>query len=154
MPMNAKKKPRRIFGLLSYPKFQLMILVNTIICFAVVYAATFWFLHLSLEDLKAMGNALDLPQEHAYFKIFSIHYRRILTAVTLGFLCGVGLATLGTLALTHAMVGPLDRLRRYFENMAEGSGRDVPPIDFRKGDFLRDLAPAINRGIQRLTKEP
>ncbi len=141
---------RRIVNLLSYPKFQLMILANTIFSLAMVYGFTLLALRGSFQALRSTGEALALPQDHAYFKIFEMNYDKIQLAVALGFLVGVTVAVVGTLLLSHTMVGPLVRLKQYFEDLEKKPEGQRRPLTFRKGDFLHELAHSVNRGLSSI----
>lgn len=55
-----------------------------------------------------------------------------------------------TMRLSNKFAGPIQRLRRAMEAVAEGS--HVKPIGFRKGDFLQDLATDFNLVLARYQK--
>ncbi|QDV14984.1 hypothetical protein CA51_48940 [Rosistilla oblonga] len=55
-----------------------------------------------------------------------------------------------TMRLSNRFAGPIQRLRRAMEAVAEGS--HVKPISFRKGDFLQDLASDFNLVLARYQK--
>ena len=138
---------RRVIHILCYPKFQLMILANTVFSLGIVYSFTLISLRDSFRTLRSNGEALALPHEHAYFKIFEMNYDKIQSAVGLGFLAGVTVAVIGTLILCHAMVGPLVRMGQYFEDLEKKPESPRRALNFRKGDFLYDLAQSVNRGL-------
>ncbi|QDV70901.1 hypothetical protein Poly24_46340 [Rosistilla carotiformis] len=56
-----------------------------------------------------------------------------------------------TMRLSNRFAGPIQRLRRAMEAVAEGS--HVKPISFRKGDFLQDLAADFNLVLARHQKQ-
>lgn len=45
--------------------------------------------------------------------------------------------------LSNRFAGPMTRLRRALHELADG--KDVSPIEFREGDFWRELASDLNR---------
>ena len=62
----------------------------------------------------------------------------------IGFLVLLPLAILGTLFLSHAVAGPLVRIKRYLRMMAKGEF-DLAPLVLRKYDELKDVAELINQ---------
>jgi hypothetical protein len=50
--------------------------------------------------------------------------------------------------LTHRFTGPMVRLRRAMNDLAEG--RDVAPLHFRDRDYWQDLAENFNRVAERV----
>ncbi len=55
------------------------------------------------------------------------------------------IAVLGLVRFTHRFAGPVLRLRRCLNDLADG--RAVAPLKFRKGDFWPELADAFNRVV-------
>ena len=53
-----------------------------------------------------------------------------------------------SIKLSNRFAGPVSRLRRALENMA--NGEDVRELKFRRGDFWQDMAENFNRARQRL----
>lgn len=145
---SKKNKARRRY--LIYPRFQLLlIMVNTLIM-----AGTFGFValqtYLSFERLREMGLNVKLDPSHAYFKFVNYQeshlYGYLLVALAAGFIISLGM----TLFLSHRLAGPLVRLRKHFEMMGD-SGKYVP-VQFRKGDFFKELPPVINRAIESIAE--
>jgi hypothetical protein len=60
------------------------------------------------------------------------------------------IAILDMLWFSSRFAGPLARLRRSLNRLAEGE--EVPPLYFRKGDFLHDVSRDFNLVLQRLGK--
>ena len=50
--------------------------------------------------------------------------------------------------LTNRFAGPMMRLRRAMHDLAEG--KEVAPIQFREGDFWKELAVDFNRVVKRV----
>ncbi len=57
------------------------------------------------------------------------------------------IAVLGLIRFTHRFAGPILRLRRCLNDLADG--KPVAPLKFRDGDYWQDLATAFNRVAAR-----
>jgi hypothetical protein len=55
------------------------------------------------------------------------------------------------LRMSHRFVGPIVRLRGALRGLAEG--RPAQPLNFRDGDFWRDLATDFNQATARLSRD-
>jgi hypothetical protein len=55
---------------------------------------------------------------------------------------------LDVIRVSHRFVGPMHRLRRALEDLADG--KNVPSVKFRKDDFWFDLAEDFNRAAARV----
>ena len=60
-------------------------------------------------------------------------------------------AELGCPVISHRLAGPLVRLRRFFQVIADTG--QVTNLSFRKGDYLSDLPPLVNKALGRLKGE-
>jgi hypothetical protein len=60
------------------------------------------------------------------------------------------LVVVDIIRLSNRFVGPLLRLRQSMQALAQGE--DVPPIDFRKGDFWKEFAEEFNAVAARMNK--
>ncbi|MBF0312248.1 MAG: hypothetical protein HQK50_02835 [Oligoflexia bacterium] len=132
------------------PKFQLMlVLINllTLLLAAAIFITAFY---LAFENLRTMGIASGLPQGDTYFSFidmqFSLLMKKILFGVGLALLVGCVL----TLYLSHKMIGPLLRLRKFFTQIKESG--EVTPLCFRKNDYLSDLPAIINQALEVIRK--
>lgn len=54
------------------------------------------------------------------------------------------------LSYSHRVVGPVNRLQKYVEMLAEG--KDVPPIRVRADDEFKDIASSLDR-LRKMLKE-
>ena len=55
------------------------------------------------------------------------------------------------LRITNKFAGPVSRLRRAMDTLAEGN--EVDHLEFRKSDFWSDVAEAFNRIVDRVERE-
>lgn len=64
--------------------------------------------------------------------------RQVLLTLILAFAALIGLGVLGTIVLTHRIVGPVYRLKRMVRDVGEGN-LEPPPHGLRPGDEFKDL---------------
>lgn len=70
--------------------------------------------------------------------------RLIYLRLGIGFLVLLPFVVLATLILSHAVAGPLVRIKRYLRMMAKGEF-DLAPLVLRRRDELKDVAELINQ---------
>ena len=63
--------------------------------------------------------------------------------IAIGFGVLVPIAAVASVIVSHRVAGPLVRIRRYLELMAEGKV-DIAPLELRRYDELKDIAELIN----------
>ncbi len=144
----VSKKPgwgRRTF--LINPKFQLSFLAYTVgislVTIGVFYAADAYF----FWKFSQLGQGLGLPSNHVFFEFLNEQrstknfYYAITACVTLSSLVIWGLL------LSHRVAGPLFRLQKHANSVAEG--RTSSDVHFRKGDFFQEVADAYNQQMIR-----
>jgi len=139
--MNHRK--RRF--LVAYSKQQLQ-LISIVIVTAVLYAATNWvvsreilretsdaILRLGLPDVTRTDVSILLQQQHGTLNL------QMCILTFMSFLC----ILVGSMYLTHKLVGPIHRLNRYLRAVVRG---DVQPeeLHFRRDDFFTDLVAPLN----------
>ena len=135
--------------LLIYPEFQLAILGFNVVSLFVLFTIISYQIAQSYERLRATGLDVQLPAEHPYFKFINLQLHVVQTYMNWAFFAGALLSCAGFLFLSHHLVGPLVRLRGYFQRIAR-EGFDGSSIHFRKNDFFKDLAVAVNEAISRI----
>jgi hypothetical protein len=129
------------------PKFQLSFLgytlgvsVATIAIFYLADAYFFW-------KFRQLGQGLGLPSNHVFFQFLDEQksakdvYYAITAGVAFAFLTVCGLL------LSHRVAGPLYRLRKHLDMVAEG--KTVSDVRFRKGDYFPEVADAYNLQMKR-----
>jgi methyl-accepting chemotaxis protein len=103
---------------------------------AVVYFTGWTELVQRLSAIYPQGRLLEIL-EKIYLRLF------------VGFLILVPVAVLMTLYLSHAIAGPLVRIKRYLRLMAKGDF-DLAPIVLRPFDELKDVAELVNEVTARM----
>jgi signal transduction histidine kinase len=71
--------------------------------------------------------------------------RNSIIIILLLVLFGVGIAAL---LFSHRIVGPIFRIKRYIDMLADG--QDIPPVKIRKNDEFQDVADSLERLRQRI----
>lgn len=137
---------RRVF--LINPKMQLAFLAYSIgiafVVSTVFYAATAYF----FWKFRRMGQSLGLPSDHSLFQLLGDQQNAmnwifiVVCAVSTVVLC------VGGLWLSLRLAGPLYRLRRHMQDVAEGKTTD--DVKFRQKDYFPELAEAFNRVMARV----
>jgi hypothetical protein len=91
--------------------------------------------------IQAFVNPSQYLHQH-YLQLLSRHWP-ILVAIT----AIVPFFVYDTIRFSHRFAGPISRLRRELSRFEQGA--DVFPIEFRKGDFWRDVVERINNVVER-----
>jgi hypothetical protein len=127
-------------------QFRMLATANLVALAAIglIGAATYVF----LNKLEAKALLSGLEQAHPLM-VFLRERQRGLFAL-IGFVA-VGtcmIVSLGTLVLSHRIAGPIYRLQKELEGVAEG--RDPGKVGFRPRDFFPELASAYNGAVAAL----
>ena len=134
--------------LLINPKFQLTFLAYMLIIAAtvilVLFASNLYFFKRCYDGAVAMG----LSADHEYFGFIDSQK----TTMMWIFLAAAGVTFVNLLFwgmyLSHRVAGPIYRLTRYVEDIADGKIKGE--LSFRKKDYFPELADAINRFVKKL----
>jgi methyl-accepting chemotaxis protein len=129
-------------NLLINPKFQLSFLAYTlgvsVVTIGFFYLADAYF----FWKFSQLGKGLGLPPNHVFFQFLDEQKssKNLYYAVT----AAVSIAVLGVwgLLLSHRVAGPLYRLKKHLQAVAEG--KTVSDVRFREGDFFPEVADAYN----------
>lgn len=105
--------------------------------------------------LRELGRGVGLPEEHPYFEALAGFARDWAWRGGIAAFLSLLMAGTATLLISHRLAGPMIRMRGYFKALAEDRhleqpGGRIPTLHFRRGDFFRDLPPAINEALARL----
>jgi hypothetical protein len=154
MELSHRKAPprlRTLRNLLIHPKFQLPIILANLGILLVFFAIAWVGIRNALMDLKPAAGLSGMEAE--FFKKY-VDYQaaQIEHALLVALGVGVVAATGITLIMTHRLAGPLVRMRCYFQSIIDGK----PPIrrlEFRDGDFLREMEPLVNNAIEKIQSQ-
>lgn len=135
---------------LAYPRFQLVLIVLNFAVLVGFFVTAFVAVEHSYSYLRSEGLALGLPEGHSYYKFLSMQSQVVFRALIVALIVSILLSGAFTLFWSHRLAGPLDRIRRYFDRLAEGHERR--PLVIRKKDLLPELAQSINRALDRISR--
>jgi hypothetical protein len=118
-----------------------------LVFFAIAWVGT----RNALMDLKPAAGLSGMEAE--FFKKY-VDYQatQIEHALLVAFGVGVVTAAGVTLIITHRLAGPLVRLRCYFQSIIDGTP-PIRPLEFRDGDFLREMEPLVNNAIEKVQNQ-
>lgn len=139
---------RKVF--LINPKFQLTFMAymgGLAVATLVIFLGSIMYF---FADWKDMGRALGLPADHVFFQFMAeqqAHMFKVFGFTSLGILLAV--AGIG-LWVSHRVAGPLYRLRKHMNAVAQG--KKVGEVSFRKRDFFPELAEEYNHQYAYLKK--
>lgn len=139
--------------LLSYPKFQLTLLGINLGVMTVAMSFVAFQLHRAMSNLKAMGVAAKIPTTHAYFRFLDWQTGQFYSYLGFAFGMAFFISAIVTLVMSNRVVGPMTRLKRYFDKIGT-EGFENEKIQFRRGDFFSDLPPSINKAMKRTYHKP
>lgn len=148
MLFNKNRKFRNFF---IYPQFQmrLIIIIMAISLLAPVIILVFQM--FSFHQQIKNGQMMNLPETHPYFVFYQEFQDKSIfafgVAVTVSFLCAFFIG----LVVSHRIAGPLVKLKRHMELVGEDPSQDKA-LQFREGDFFRELADAYNTKFKKYTE--
>ncbi len=134
------KEQRRI--LLINPSFQIrfiawMAALGVLVILLMRVSHSWFFYRLRLQAVHA-----GVPKGHVFYQ-FIAERQAEMTWIEAGSFGGVVLLSIVFgLALSHRIAGPLFRLRKHLEKVAETGV--ATPVQFREDDFFREIPDAYN----------
>jgi hypothetical protein len=145
---NAPPKLRSLRNLLIHPKFQLPIILTNLAVLFIFFSIAWIGTRNAFMDLKPIAGLSGMEAE--FFKKY-VDYQaaQIERALYLALGSGIVAAAGITLIITHRLAGPLVRLKSYFQSIIDGKP-PIRPLEFRDGDFLRDMEPLVNKAIEKV----
>ncbi len=161
--MTAPKRAQRTFArktkrvrrkLLLYPRFQLSLIALNALVMTVMMAIPTIQMRRSFLHFQELGEIAALPPNHDYFKFFrelqNVFFGNFVMALVIGILC----SAVFSLIISNKVIGPILRLRNYFERISTQKGLPQDPLVFRKSDYFHDLAPTVNKALDRIKDDP
>lgn len=138
---------------LIFPQFQLRLMAANLAVNITVTAIIWFQMTNSFADLK---NAAGISGAEAEFyrNYLSFHSHQLNIALGVSFFTAVIASAAMTLAVSHRFAGPLVRLRGYFRKLSLQSDEEpIQPLSFRRGDFLSDIPPLVNKALDRIQRD-
>ncbi len=145
---NKRPHLRSLRNLVIHPKFQLPIIITNLAVLLVFFTIAWIGTQNALIDLKPAAGLSGMESE--FFRKY-VDYQAAQIQRALLIALGVGLPlTAGiTLIITHRIAGPLVRLRCFFQSIVDGMSPNRQ-LEFRDGDFLREMEPLISSAIEKI----
>jgi hypothetical protein len=138
--------------MLINPGFQLRFMAYMTLA-SIISISVFYFANtLYFNAVYEMGNELGLDSTHPYFafidtqKALLLRIYILLSAVSFALLMAFGLL------ISHRIAGPIYRVEKYMQSIADGEC-DFEPVHLRRGDFFPEIENIVNASIQRLHDE-
>lgn len=138
------------------PEFQWRFMGYVIL--TVVFSISIMFIsnYLFFESFIAKGEALGLPENHAFFILIK-EQRELMTSifVAVSFFISFIIGLWG-MFFSHRIAGPLYRLSRFFtdaKDLQQESGETkakLRPIFFRQNDFFPEVPDSINDYLKQV----
>ncbi|MGB0454602.1 MAG: hypothetical protein ACPGJV_12915 [Bacteriovoracaceae bacterium] len=126
------------------PKFQWRfmgyVILTVVFSVSIIFLSNYFF----FESFLAKGQALGLPEDHAFFVLIK-EQRSLMTKIffsvssVISFIIG-----LWGMFFSHRIAGPLFRLRRHFVDAEREGKKKLGPVNFRENDFFQDIPEALN----------
>jgi hypothetical protein len=140
-------KSRKLINFFIYPQFQLK-LIGMIMAISLMAPLTiFSFQTYSFKQQIKNGQMLNLPESHPYFVFYNEFQDKTIFVFFLSLAISFILAIAVGLIVSHRIAGPLVKLKKHLQKVAEDQEKDHP-IYFREGDFFRDIAETYNLRFQ------
>ncbi len=148
---NIMLPHRRSLNPLVYPKFQLLLIGINLILLLIFVVALYFVIGKAFQEMVSVGEAAQIPPEHIYYQFLDLQQQKIwhyvLIAASFIFFFG----GLMTLFVSHRIVGPMIRLKRFFLDIEQKGS--FYPLKFRKYDFFSDIPEIINRALRGLRRK-
>ncbi|MEE4661604.1 MAG: hypothetical protein V2J89_14125 [Halieaceae bacterium] len=111
------------------------------------FVNTFYF-----NAVYAMGNELGLDSTHPYFAFIETQRALLLRIYVLLSAVSFTLLMVFGLFISHRIAGPIYRVEKYMQSIADGE-RELEPVRLRRGDFFPEIENIVNASIKRLRDE-
>lgn len=138
---------------LIMPKFQLTLVAANLFISLSCFLFVAFENHLAFNVLRNLAIQKNLSPSHPYFKFLSLQAYTLNSHLLGAFFFSILLSMIGTIYLSHKLAGPLVRLKRYFSDLEAGTSGIENELRFRKGDYIADLAPTINKVLRGLSQK-
>ncbi|HAZ14839.1 MAG: hypothetical protein A2X86_20910 [Bdellovibrionales bacterium GWA2_49_15] len=148
--MNETSKKRVRWFI--YPAFQLKLILINVGLVAMSACFIIYELLKSFKGLEKLGNDVQLPADHIYYVFIDWQLKKVLWSVGIASFVVIMVSALLTLILSHRLAGPIVRVLKHFQNMAD-TGKVDQEIKFRKSDYFPELPQAINRALAKIRHE-
>jgi hypothetical protein len=141
------KKGRKLKNYILYPRFQFIIALASMMTGIVSVVASYLIVKDSFEHFRVIGEKLRLKPESSFFKLIGYQEDLMIKKMLLVVIACSVITLFVSFILTHKAVGPIYRLRKFFE---EFDPEKPMPLRFRQGDFFSDLPGKVNNFLKKI----
>lgn len=141
---TSESHHRKKSSLLINPKFQWTLIGYASFIAALILLAVYGLFSFGFHEFVQIGTQAGLPTDHVYFQFIRMQettFLRVIAAIAL--LIAV-ILIVGGLIISHKIAGPVYRMQKELNAMAESDPVELRNINFRKGDFFPELSEAFN----------
>lgn len=149
-PVLEAEAPKRRQVYWINPRFQWSVIGWMWICAGAVISVFYAGIRYFFYKFEKLGAMAGLPPEHEIFQFFAEQQdqmNRIFLGTSIGAL--IFLTLLGIL-LSHRVAGPVLRVQKHLENLAEG--KTLEDVTFREKDYFPELAQSMNGFVAKYRK--
>jgi len=148
----VSRSQRKLRNMLINPAFQLRFMAYMTLA-SLFSISVFYFVNtLYFNAVNAMGNELGLDSTHPYFAFIETQRELLLRIYVLLSAVSFTLLMVFGLFISHRIAGPIYRVEKYMQSIADGE-RDLEPVRLRRGDFFPEIENIVNASIKRLRAE-
>ena len=142
---------RKKRSILINPKFQWTLIGYAAFIAIVILISVYGLFSFGFHEFVQIGHQAGLPDDHVYFQFIKMQESTFLRVIlAIAFFVGT-ILTIGGLAVSHKIAGPLYRLQKEFLNMASKPDPSLHKIKFREGDFFPEVPRAFNALVEKIS---
>ncbi len=147
MDQTQRKKK----SILINPKFQWTLIGYAAMVATLIFVSVYGLFTYGFNEFVQIGHQAGLPDEHVYFQFIKMQettFHRVILIIA-----GVvgSILIVGGLIVSHKIAGPMYRLQKEFNGMAEQPDPKLHKINFRDGDFFPEIPQAFNQLVEKIT---
>ena len=130
------------------PEFQYRLIFWNLLTSTVVFILVLLQVARAMSELRTLGQSAGFPEGHPYYQFIGGVSANLYFFIAGSFIFGMLLSLGVTIFISHRLSGPIYRLIKYFQSLADGA--PASDIKFRKNDFMEQYAPVINEAVRKL----
>ena len=137
------EKQRKLKNIIIYPEFQFKFVAIICLVSLVAPIIIYFFQYTAFQEQIQNGQMMNLPETHPYFVFYNDFLQRSLNVLLIGIGTSFFTALIVGIYISHRIAGPLVKMRKHFESIAD-SKYEEHAIYFRDKDYFKELAAAYN----------
>lgn len=141
--MNDKN--RQLKNYLLFPHIQVRLLIGALVATLLSIGGAFYSVYSSFNRLESIGHGLKFPSDSGYFKLLGAQQEIIFSNILIASALGVILTIMIVMVVSHRALGPIYRIKVFFQNYDKNSN---DTIQFRDSDYFKKLEEDINKALK------